>query len=61
MARIAIPEGDGTERSRVYRVRPLMAEAVTRMNVAVYEQSQLDARLRELIRYRIAELNGCPV
>jgi alkylhydroperoxidase family enzyme len=61
MARITIPEGEGTERSRVYRVRPRMAEAVMRMNAAVYEQSELEARLRELIRYRIAQLNGCPV
>jgi len=61
MARIPIPEGDGMEVSRMYQSVPTMAKAIHQMSKAVYEQSSLPIREREVARMRIAQLNRCHV
>ncbi|MBV8087552.1 MAG: hypothetical protein JO247_22310 [Chloroflexi bacterium] len=61
MARIDIPEGDGTERQRMWRLRPEMAEAAARLAHAVYDQSILEPRVREAARFRVAQINDCPI
>lgn len=59
MPRIDVPDGPDDVTKRVWMLRPLLGEATDRMRVAAFEQSELPARLRELVRFRIAELNGC--
>ena len=61
MARIEIPDGDGTERSRVWQLAPAFADPVARLNRAVYEESRLPLPERELVRYLIAGINRCPI
>jgi len=61
MARIDVPEGAGPEIYRVWSLRPDMSAAVTKLSDAVYEKSQLPARVRECIRMRIAQINDCPI
>jgi alkylhydroperoxidase family enzyme len=61
MARIGIPDGEGTERSRMWQLRPELGEAAARLSKAVYEQSVLPARVREAVRCRIARINDCPI
>ena len=60
MARIAVPEGDGNERQRMWASRPAAGVAAAALTEAVYEESLLAAREAELVRYRIALVNGCP-
>ena len=61
MARIEIPDGDGTERSRLWQLAPAFAGPVAALNHAAYVDSALPERLRELVRFRVAVRNGCPV
>lgn len=61
MARIEIPDGEGTERSRMWRLRPELGEAAAHLSSAVYQQSVLPARVKEAVRYRIARINDCPI
>lgn len=61
MAQIVIPDGDGTERSRVFGLRPKMAEGVQAFNNAVYVHSELPLRELEAARYAIARVNQCPI
>ena len=61
MARIEIPEGDGMAVRRVWEPVPHMAEAIRAMSKAVYEQSSLPVREREVARMRIAQLNQCDI
>jgi len=61
MARVPIPDGPGTERSRLWSLSPVFQSAVGAFNTAVYERSQLPVRERELVRFLIANINGCPV
>jgi alkylhydroperoxidase family enzyme len=61
MARIPLPDGDGTERSRLWQLAPAFVAPVAALNHAAYEGSTLPARLRELVRFRVAVRNGCPV
>ena len=60
MARVEIPPGDGSERRRVWSLRPEMGDALDALNRAVYEQSILPVRERELARMRVVLVNGCP-
>lgn len=48
----------GPEARRALMHRPAMANAVGRFNEAVLA-SELDPRLHEIVRYRIALINGC--
>jgi alkylhydroperoxidase family enzyme len=59
MARIKLPDGQGSERERMWTLRPELGEAASHLNAAVYGGT-LDPRLFELVRYRIAQVNDCP-
>jgi len=61
MARIPLPEGDGLEVKRLYQSVPHMASAIGALGKAVYEDSSLPIREREVARMRIAQLNQCDV
>jgi hypothetical protein len=60
MASIPIPDGEGTERERLFSLRPEMGAALDRLNDAVYQGSVLPLRTFEAVRMRIAEINACP-
>ena len=61
MARVDIPDGDGTEASRLWELAPHMGAGLHSMSEAVYERSSLPIREREVARMRIAQLNECRV
>jgi alkylhydroperoxidase family enzyme len=61
MARIPVPEGDGKEAARIWRLAPHIGAGLHAMSTAVYEQSSLPIREREVARMRIAQLNQCHV
>jgi alkylhydroperoxidase family enzyme len=46
---------------RVWGLRPVMGKAVADLSGAVYEGSEIPARVREAIRMRIAQINDCPI
>jgi AhpD family alkylhydroperoxidase len=58
MARIDLPAGDQPDIVKALMLRPSFASAVGAMNEACFN-STLDWRLHELLRMRIAVLNGC--
>ena len=58
MARIDLPAGDQPDVVKALLLRPGLAGAVGAMNDAVFA-STLDWRLHELVRMRIAVINGC--
>lgn len=60
MARIPVPEGEGTERDRLFALRPELDAALAQLNQAVYEGSVLPLRTFEAVRMRIALINDCP-
>jgi AhpD family alkylhydroperoxidase len=60
LARIALPEGDQLDIVKALTLRPKLAGAVAAMNDAVFASS-LDWRLHEVVRMRIAQINGCTV
>jgi len=61
MARIPIPEGDEMERRRMWALSPAMGMGVSALGKAVYEQSSLELRVREVARMRIANINACDI
>ena len=61
MPRIAIPEGKGDPEVRMWKLRPEMGMGAGTLSHAVYEQSILPVRERELARMRIAEINDCAI
>ncbi|MEY2570631.1 MAG: hypothetical protein QOE63_981 [Acidimicrobiaceae bacterium] len=61
MPQIDIPDGPSPLTRRVWELRPKLRDAVDAMSNAVFEQSDLSPRLRELLRMRIAQINGCQV
>jgi alkylhydroperoxidase family enzyme len=61
MARIDIPDGDGNEARRIWQLAPHLGAGMHAMGQAVYEQSSLPIREREVARMRIAQLNQCHV
>jgi AhpD family alkylhydroperoxidase len=60
VARISLPDGDGLDIIKALSLRPAFAKAVGAMNEAAFN-SALDWRLHELVRMRIAIINGCTV
>ena len=58
MARITLPPGDQPDVVKALMLRPSLAVAVAAMNDAV-GASTLDWRLHELVRMRVALINGC--
>ena len=61
MARIPLPEGEGTERQRLWALRPEFAEAAQVLASAVYSKTHLPLRVSEVVRMRIAQINNCPI
>ena len=62
MPRISIPGGDDVIQRRMLAAhQPAYLQSWTDMAEAIYENSILPFRLRELLRYRIALINGCMI
>jgi alkylhydroperoxidase family enzyme len=61
MAHVQIPAGDGTEPERLFQLAPHVTSAASALSGAVYSQSTLAPRVRELMRMRIAQINDCSV
>lgn len=61
MARIDIPDGDGLERRRLWQLSPEVGRAISGLSAAVYTQTSLDVRVREIARMRIAQINRCHI
>jgi alkylhydroperoxidase family enzyme len=59
--RIAIPEGKGDPEVRMWKLRPEMGMGAGTLSHAVYEQSILPVREREVARMRIAQINDCAI
>ena len=58
MPRIDIPAGEGPEATRAMALAPHFIEAINAKEKAVW-QSPMPRRLHELVRMRVAEINGC--
>ena len=58
---IDIPGGDGDPEVRVWALRPEMGIGAGALSHAIYDQSIVPARERELARMRIALINGCAI
>ena len=61
MARISLPDGDGLERCRMWLHNLAMGKGVGVLGEAVYVDSSLDLRVREVARMRIANINACHI
>ncbi len=59
MPRIEIPDGKGNPEVRVWALRPEMGMGAGALSHAIYDQSIVPVRERELARMRIAQINGC--
>jgi alkylhydroperoxidase family enzyme len=58
---IAVPEGKADPEVRVWALRPEMGMGAGALSHAIYEESILPVRERELARMRIARINGCVI
>lgn len=61
MSRLRIPEGTGSERARLWSLRPEIGAAAEHLARAIYGSMTLPLRIREAVRYRIARVNDCPI
>jgi alkylhydroperoxidase family enzyme len=61
LPRIEIPEGKSDPEVRMWKLRPEMGMGAGALSHAVYDQSILPVRERELARMRIAEINDCAI
>lgn len=61
MARIDVPDGEGLEATRLWKLAPHLGVGMHAMSEAVYAKSSLSIREREVLRMRIAQLNQCVV
>jgi alkylhydroperoxidase family enzyme len=61
MARIDLPDEDGPEVSRIWKLNPAMAKGVGALGRAVYQHTTISVREREVARMRVAQLNRCDV
>ena len=61
MPHIAVPEGKADPEVRVWALRPEMGMGAGALSHAIYEQSIVPVRERELARMRIAQINGCVI
>jgi AhpD family alkylhydroperoxidase len=59
--RIDIPDGKSDPEVRMWALRPEMGIGAGTLSHAVYEQSILPVRERELARMRIAQINDCAI
>ncbi len=58
---IDIPAGDADPEVRVWALRPEMGIGAGALSHAIYDQSIVPPRERELARMRIALINGCAI
>jgi AhpD family alkylhydroperoxidase len=58
---IDVPEGKADPEVRVWALRPEMGMGAGALSHAIYEQSIVPVRERELARMRIAQINGCNI
>ena len=61
MPHIEVPEGRADPEGRVWALRPEMGSGAAALSHAIYEQSIVPVRERELARMRIAQINGCVI
>src|SRR4026209_833900 len=61
MPQLEVPEGNAAPEVRVWALRPEMGIAAGALSHAIYEQSIVPVRERELARMRIALINGCGI
>ena len=61
MPRIDLPDGKSDPEVRMWKLRPEMGMGAGALSHAVYEQSIVPVRERELARMRIAEINDCAI
>ena len=61
MPHIDVPDGKSDPEVRVWALRPEMGAAAGALSHAIYEQSIVPVRERELARMRIAQINGCVI
>jgi alkylhydroperoxidase family enzyme len=61
MPMIEVPEGNADPEVRVWALRPEMGMGAGALSHAIYEQSIVPVRERELARMRIALINGCAI
>ena len=59
MPHIAVPEGKADPEVRVWALRPEMGMGAGALSHAIYDESIVPVRERELARMRIAQINGC--
>jgi alkylhydroperoxidase family enzyme len=61
LPRIDIPDGKSDPEVRMWKLRPEMGAGAGALSHAVYEQSIIPVRERELVRMRIAQINDCAI
>jgi hypothetical protein len=61
MSRVSVPDGPGPERARAWDLSPVFRDAIAELNRAVYQQSRIPLRERELVRLLVARVNQCPI
>jgi alkylhydroperoxidase family enzyme len=61
MPQIDIPDGRADPEVRMWALRPEMGAAAGALSRAIYEQSIVPVRDRELARMRIAQINDCAI
>jgi alkylhydroperoxidase family enzyme len=61
VTRIDLPDGTSDPEVRMWKLRPEMGAGAGALSHAVYEQSIIPVRERELARMRIAEVNDCAI
>jgi alkylhydroperoxidase family enzyme len=59
MARIELPQGEGEERERMWRLRPELGISADSFSKIVQDCSILSIREQEAARTRIAHINAC--
>ena len=61
MPHIAVPDGKADPEVRVWALRPEMGMGAGALSHAIYDESIVPVRERELARMRIAQINGCVI
>ena len=61
MPQIDIPDGQADPEVRVWALRPEMGIGAGALSHAIYDESIVPVRERELARMRIAQINGCAI
>ena len=61
MPNIDIPDGEAGPEVRVWALRPEMGIGAGALSHAIYDESIVPVREREVARMRIAQINGCAI